>query len=153
MRACHQAAKKCLGDLSDAEAQERLGATPSPIIWHLGHLVIINAYFAWEAGVAVPAALPARYSTLFGAERDAATTYPPLDEVASLLDATYEALDQAVLEADLEGPCAGSTQQWKTIGDMVVFANNQRWYHVGGITAVRALMGKPSLSGIDPVPE
>src|SRR5262245_32672388 len=48
--ATHQILVRSVGDVSAAESRQMPIATLSPVIWHLGHLVVIDGYIARKAG-------------------------------------------------------------------------------------------------------
>jgi DinB superfamily len=100
----HQIVKRCLGDLSEAEAGRLPAANLSPVVWQIGHLAWANVLFRERAGLASGAALPGRYAELFKTGTGGAAEYPPLHEVVKAFDDTHEALVRAVAEAKLETP-------------------------------------------------
>ena len=144
--ATHQILVRSVGDVSYAESRQMPIATLSPVIWHPGHLVVIDGYIARKAGRRAAAA-PAEYALLFKTGTGGQADYPPLDEIASAFDDTHEALGRALAESKLDAPNEGPGGLWKDVGGMFVFANNHRWYHIGKITSLRALLGKRRLFG------
>ena len=54
---------------------------------------------------------------------------------------------RTVSEARLETPAEGPRGLWKNYSEMFSFANTHRWYHIGKITSLRALLAKPRLFG------
>ena len=154
LRASHQALKACLADLSGDESQRIPSAAQAPpIIWHVGHVAVMNAYIARMAGTAESPVLPTEYAELFKMETGGAADYPPLAAVTRALDKTHEAVERAVAEANLDAPFEGPGERWTTLEGMFVFAHNERWYHIGAITSIRALLGKPSLPDIESIPD
>ena len=121
-------------------------ATLSPVSWHPGHLVVIDGDIARQAG-RWAAAAPAEYALLFKTGTGGQADYPPLDEIASAFDDTHEALGRALAESKLDAPNEGPGGLWKDVTGMFLFANNHRWYHIGKITSLRALLGKRRLFG------
>ncbi|HLN11657.1 MAG TPA: DinB family protein [bacterium] len=140
-----QMIKYSLGDISDQDARRMPNPMLSPIIWQVGHLANVNAAFLARAGVT--AKIPDNYSALFKGGSGGQAAYPPLEEVVRVLDDTHGALMAAVAEADLEAANEGPRGLWKNLGGMFAFVNAHRWYHVGKITSLRALLEKPRLFG------
>jgi uncharacterized damage-inducible protein DinB len=146
----HQIVKHCLGDISEAEAGELPEALLAPVVWQVGHLAISNKAFIERAGGASAPALPERYAALFKTGTGGPADYPPLPEVVRAFDETHEALTRAVAEAKLETPIEvppGRPRVFTNVGEMFSFADAHRWYHIGKITSLRALLGKPRLFG------
>ena len=138
--------KRCLSDISDDESRRMPDATLSPIIWQVGHLAAINSYLVRRVGGAA-AAEPARYRELFKTGTGGSAAYPPLDAIVAACDSTHEALVRALAEANLDAPNESSAGFWKDVGGLFSFANSHRWYHIGKITSLRALLGKGRLFG------
>ena len=154
LRASHQALKACLRDLTGEESHRIPSAAEvPPIIWHAGRVAVMNADVARSAGIAVSPALPPEYRELFKTGTGGATDYPPLAAVTRAVDKTHETLERAVAEATLDAPREVPDGMRLTVEALFVFADDQRWYHIGAITAIRALLGKPSLPGIEPIPD
>jgi DinB family protein len=143
----HQIIKQCLSDVSDDDARRMPNPTLSPIIWQVGHLAVINARFIQGAGAAPPPTLPANYPDLFKTGTGGKAAYPPVDGVVRAFDDTHEALMRVVAEAKLDTPSEGPRGLWKNTAEMFGFSNTHRWYHIGKITTLRALLGKPRLFG------
>ncbi len=76
-----------------------------------------------------------------------AADYPPLSEVVQTLEDTHETLMRTMAEVKLETPVEGPPGSFTNIGEMFSFATVHRWYHIGKITSLRALLGKPRLFG------
>ena len=90
------------------------------------------------------------HHSLFKTGSGGAADYPPLSEVVRAFDETQEALAHAAAEATLETPIevpAGRPRVFTNIAEMFSFADAHRWYHIGKITSLRALLGKPRLFG------
>ena len=138
--------KRCLSDISDDESRRMPDATLSPIIWQVGHLAAINSYLVRRVGGAA-AAEPARYRELFKTGTGGSAAYPPLDAIVAACDSTHEALVRALAEANLDAPNESSAGFWKDVGGLFSFANSHRWYHIGKIMTLRALLGKPRILG------
>jgi hypothetical protein len=141
----HQIIKYTLGEVSDQDARRMPAATLSPIIWQVGHLALTNGSFAKRAGVTVP--VPENYAALFKGGSGGEAAYPPLEEVVRVFDDTHRGLVSAVAGADLDAADDAPRGLWKNLGGMFAFANAHRWYHVGKIASLRALLGKPRLFG------
>lgn len=141
-----QMLKRCLGDITEADAGTLPQGTLAPIVWQVGHLAIADKVFIERAGFTPGGELPERYATLFKTGTGGAADYPPLSEVVRAFDGTHEALTRAVTEAKLETPLevpAGRPRVFTNIGEMFSFADAHRWYHIGKISTLRALLGKP----------
>ena len=143
----HQTVKRTVNDIADGEASRLSTAALAPVVWQVGHLAVANTNFLQRAGISSTAALPERYSTLFKTGTGGAADYPSLTEVVKAFDETHEALMRAVSEANLETSTEGPGGLWKNFGQMFAFADAHRWYHIGKITSLRALLGKPRLFG------
>lgn len=146
----HQIRKHSVGDIAPAEANTLPEAILAPIVWQVGHLAFSNTNFIQRAGATPAVELPERYATLFKTGTGGAADYPPLSEVVKSFDDTHEALVRAVAEAALETPVevpAGRPRVFTNLGEMFSFADAHRWYHIGKITSLRALLGKPRLFG------
>jgi hypothetical protein len=94
---------------------------------------------------------PARYVDLFKAGTGGEAAYPPLEEVLAYAVTAHEALFAAAWEADYTKPAESERGNFHTVGQMLIFANQHRGYHVGKMTTLRALLGKPILFGPTPV--
>ena len=145
-----QILKASVGDIGGAEAIALPEAKLAPIVWQVGHLAVSNASFIQRAGAAPSPELPERYSALFKTGTGGAADYPALSEVVKSFEETHEALVRAVTEANLDTPIevpAGRPRVFTNVGEMFSFADAHRWYHIGKITSLRALLGKPRLFG------
>jgi uncharacterized damage-inducible protein DinB len=146
----HQILKHSVGDIAEAEAGKLPETILAPIVWQVGHLAFSNGAFIERAGVTPAAALPEPYAALFKTGTGGVADYPPLSEVVRAFDETHEALVRVVTEAKLETPIdvpPGRPRVFTNIGEMFLFADAHRWYHIGKITSLRALLGKPRLFG------
>lgn len=143
----HQIVKHCLGDITEGEAARLPAPILSPVIWQVGHLAWINSMFVQRAGVTSGTTLPERYPDLFKTGTGGAANYPSLSEVVKAFDDTHEALMRTVAEAKLETPDEGPRGLWKNYNEMFSLASTHRWYHIGKINSLRALLGKPRLFG------
>ena len=142
-----QILKRCLGDVTEAEASTLPEGILAPVVWQVGHLAFVDKHFIERAGATTATKLPERYATLFKTGTGGAADYPPLSEALRAFDDTHEALVRVVAEADLEAPNEGTGRIWNNIGEMFSFADVHRWYHIGKINTLRALLGKPRLFG------
>lgn len=133
---------RCIEDVTEDEAR----ATPqalSPLIWQLGHLVVSDAGYLRRAGGAVE--LPAVYGTLFPTGSGGRAEYPSIAEVRGHFEAIQNALVDAARTTDLSRPVEG--RSYHTAGEVLIFTGYHRGYHVGKMTTLRALLGKPRLFG------
>lgn len=133
---------RCVDDVSEDEAR----AVPkglSPVVWQLGHLVVIDGGYLQRAGGAVE--IPATYAGLFGTGTGGAAAYPPLREARGYFEAIQRALVEAARTTDLQRPVEG--RSYRTAGEVLVFTGYHRGYHVGKMTTLRALLHKPRLFG------
>jgi hypothetical protein len=143
----HQTVKVCLNDLAEGEAGRLPNALLSPVVWQVGHLAFTNTSFINRAGLTSATTLPESYAALFKTGTGGAADYPSLSEVAKAFDETHEALMRVVAEAKLETPIEGPRGLFHNVGEMFSFADAHRWYHIGKITSLRALLAKPRLFG------
>jgi len=145
--ASHQVVKQMLSEISDEEARRMPNTTLSPIIWQVGHLAVANTNFIQRVGVTSATTLPERYPALFKTGTGGAADYPPLGEVVRAFEDTHEALMRVAAEANLDAPNDGPRGFWNNVAGAFAFADVHRWYHIGKITSLRALLGKPRLFG------
>lgn len=134
--------QRCVEDISETEA----GGTPNnltPIIWQLGHLALTDGGFLRLAGGTSPA--PDSFKVLFKTGSGGPADYPPLAEVRPVFEAAQRKLQELAQSADLIQPV--ESRNFATIGEMLVFAAYHRGYHIGKMTTLRALLGKPRLFG------
>ncbi|HEV2284160.1 MAG TPA: DinB family protein [bacterium] len=142
----HRLLKHTLNDITDEDAQRIPSAAVSPIIWHVGHVALVNFSFAGGRD-AVRAKLPETYPGLFATGTGGKADYPVFGTVVKALDDSGAALAATVADADLSTPAEGPFDAWHNHAEMFAFSNNHRWYHIGKITTLRALLGKPRLFG------
>ena len=142
----HRLLKHTLNDIADEDAQRIPSPAVSPIVWHVGHVALINFSFAGGRD-AVRAKLPETYPGLFATGTGGKADYPAFGAVMEALDDSDAALAATIAEADLATPAEGPFEAWTNHGEMFAFSNNHRWYHIGKITTLRALLGKPRLFG------
>ena len=145
--ASHQIVKQTLSEISDEEARRMPNATLAPIIWQVGHLATANCNFMQRVGATSATTLPEHYLALFKSGTGGAADYPPLSEVVKAFDDTHEALMRVAAEADLDASNEGPRGLWNNVAGAFAFSNVHRWYHIGKITSLRALLGKPRLFG------
>lgn len=135
-------AVRCVEDVTDEEARvRRHGLTP--VIWQLGHIVTADAGYLRRVGGVVE--LPAVYREIFPTGTGGDASYPPLDEVRRYFEQVQRELLQAAQTADLSHPVDG--QSYRTAGEVLLFTTYHRGYHIGKMTTLRALSGKPRLFG------
>jgi len=137
----HQFLKRCLAGVSDEDARRMPSPPLSPIVWQVGHVALVDAYFAGRRGAG--AGVPERFNALFKTGTGGQADYPAFDTVVDALDRSHEALMSAAAEADLGTPSEGPLGAWKNFAEMFAFSSTHRWYHIGKITTLRALLGKP----------
>lgn len=133
---------RCLEEINDEEAR-RVPSGLTPLIWQVGHIATSDFGFAARAGG--PSKAPAGYDALFGRGTGGEAAYPPLAEVVGTLTRAQEALEAVARTADLGATV--ETPNYATIGQMLTFVAYHRGYHVGKMTTLRALLGKPRLFG------
>ncbi len=133
---------RCLEDLSEEEAR-RVVQGLSPVVWQVGHLAQADGVLLRRAGA--PAPVPEAYAALFGPGTGGQADYPPLSQVRGVFEATHEALLQLLAAAALDQPVDAS--HYRCVGEMLAFSAYHRGYHIGKITTLRALLGKPRLFG------
>ena len=69
--------------------------------------------------------------------------YPPLTAVAKAFDGTHTALLRLAETARLDTRLETSGAPFSTIAELLAFACTHRWYHMGKIASLRALLDKP----------
>ena len=134
----------CVADVTDEEAGRVQAGLLAPIVWQLGHVALVDAGFAQKAGGTC--AIPPRFIDLFRAGSGGTGDYPPLADVWAAFDAAHEALVGVARTVDGAVPLDGAGR-YHNIGEMLIFCTYHRGYHVGKITTLRALLGKPRLFG------
>lgn len=122
------------------------GTKTNPIAWQLGHLACVEddvfRLFAGEAGV-VPEQVRAVCASGCSAPT-AATEYPPLRELWSLLDQTHARLTSLVEDADAEDLDRAPLQEnrfFQSLGQAIYEAALHETYHVGEIATLRKALG------------
>lgn len=133
---------RCVEDTTDEEAW----AAPhglTPMIWQFGHLAFMDAGYLRRAGGS--ADVPETYEALFATGTGGAKEYPPLAEIRGFYDGIQRGLLESALEVDLDRPVDG--RSYRTAGEVLTFVAYHRGYHIGKMTTLRALLGKPRLFG------
>ncbi len=133
---------RCIEDVSNDEAR-RTPNDLSPLIWQLGHLAQSDGGFLQRGGMVSPA--PASFSALFKTGSGGPAAYPSLVDVKATFEAAQRELEKLAGTADLTQRV--DARNYATLGEMLVFAAYHRGYHVGKMTTLRALLGKPRLFG------
>src|SRR5437867_3693457 len=133
---------RCVEDVSEAEAGQ-MPNNLSPIIWQVGHLALSDGGFLRLADVASPA--PDSFKMLVKTGSGGPADYPPLADVRPVFEAAQSELERLAQSADLSQRV--ESRNYATIGEMLVFAAYHRGYHIGKMTTLRALLGKPRLFG------
>jgi uncharacterized damage-inducible protein DinB len=142
LKVTHARLQRCLEDLSDDEARTS-PAGLSPIIWQAGH--VATSDFAFARRVDGRTEAPAGYADLFQMGTGGEAAYPPLADVRREVDRAQQLLEALAGAVPLEMPVDG--RNYRTAGEMLVFAIYHRGYHVGKATTLRALLKKPRLFG------
>lgn len=135
-------ATRCVEELSEDDARARPSGL-TPIIWQLGHLVVSDSGYLGRAGGS--SEIPEGYGPLFGTGTGGATNYPDLAEVRWYFEAIQRGLLDAARSTDLSKPVEG--RSYRTAGEVLTFTAYHRGYHIGKMTTLRALLGKPRLFG------
>ena len=129
-------------DVSDVEATQ----TPhnlSPLVWQLGHTALTDGGFLRLTGAISPA--PESFKGLFRTGSGGPADYPSLVEVKTVAEAAQRELMQLVRSGELSQRV--ESRSFASVGEMLIFAAYHRGYHVGKMTTLRALLGKPRLFG------
>jgi DinB superfamily len=142
----HGILKHTLSDMSEDDAQRIPQLGLSPVVWQVGHLAYVN-YTLALGPEAARTRVPERHPALFATGTGGKAGYPAFGTILATLEDSHAALRAAVAEADLTTPNEGPFGAWHNFAEMYAFANNHYWYHIGKITTLRALLGKPRLFG------
>lgn len=140
----HERLRRCVADVADEEASRVQAGLLAPIVWQLGHVALVDTGFAQNAGGTCT--IPPQFVGLFRAGSGGTADYPPLADVWAAFDAAHEALLGVARTVDGAVPVDGSGR-YHNVGEMLIFCTYHRGYHVGKITTLRALLGKPRLFG------
>ena len=133
---------RCVEDLSEDDARQRPSGL-TPVIWQLGHLVVSDSGYLSRAGGSTE--IPEGYGSLFKTGTGSAADYPTLAEVRRYFETIQRGLLDAARSTDLSKPVEG--RSYRTAGEVLTFTAYHRGYHVGKMTTLRALLGKPRLFG------
>lgn len=143
----HQVVRRSLGEVSDDEAHRVLDDSLAPITWQVGHLAWADLYLLKAAGASPSVTLPDSFVELFKTGTGGRAAYPPLETVQRTFDEAHSAVMKAAADLDPDSPRESSHGLWKNSGGVLLFLNNHRWYHVGKMTSLRAMLGKPRVFG------
>ncbi|MBO8141925.1 MAG: DinB family protein [Firmicutes bacterium] len=130
-----------LQDVTPEEAVKRPSGL-APVVWQLGHLAVADGAIA-QALSGDDGLVPDRYKGLFARGTAGDGPFPPLAEVKDVF-ARIQARLLELAGGDLERPVDGG-RLYATAGQALLFANRHRWYHIGKIMTLRALLDKPRL--------
>jgi len=134
----HGRLREAVNGVSEADARRLMAGKLTPIVWQLGHIALVDGNYVRYAGGDSP--VPARYTDLFkqgsGGEQD----YPPLSEVWNVFDSTHRALTDRAGGTNYQAPV--DALSYKTVGEMLMYSNYHRGYHIGKIMTLRSLLGK-----------
>lgn len=133
---------RCLEDISEEEARRVIGGL-SPVVWQVGHLAHADGVLLHRVGLAPP--VPEGYAALFSPGTGKGTDYPPLGEVRAVFEAAHRGLLHLLVSVPLDRPVDAS--HYRNVGEMLAFSAYHRGYHIGKMTTLRALLGKPRLFG------
>ena len=139
--------RRSLGEISDDEAHRVLDDSLAPMTWQVGHLAWADLYLLKAAGASPSVTLPDSFVELFKTGTGGRAAYPPLETVQRAFDDAHGAVMKAAADLDPDSPRESSHGLWKTSGGVLLFLNNHRWYHVGKMTSLRAMLGKPRVFG------
>src|SRR5262245_24458536 len=144
--------KNLLADLSDADLLDRPAPAANHIAWQLGHLIAAEARLVSMITGNPPAELPAGF-----AEKHAKEAAPVNEPAAFQTKAAYLELFDRVREstlttldaypdADLDKPNTGRLGKFfPTMGAMWMLAATHPTQHMGQVSVVRRMLGKPIL--------
>ncbi len=143
LTATHTRIHRCLEEITEEEARRPPLAGLSPVVWQVGHLAWADFGLARRADGRTE--MPQGYEALFKTGTGGEAAYPSLEEVAAALDRAHKALEETARTADFATPL--ETRNYRTVGEMLIFACYHRGYHIGKMTTLRALLKKPRLFG------
>jgi len=138
-------------DLSARRLLETLdGVTPAeaaarpdgliPAIWHVGHVGVHHSYILRHVGYGPD--IPEGWEEIFRKGSDGSGPYPRLDEVTAWFQSVREQIVRLAGEEERYSvPMEGAA--WSTVGEALIWAHNHCGYHVGKVSTLRALLGKP----------
>ncbi|HVH31711.1 MAG TPA: DinB family protein [bacterium] len=133
---------RAVEDVSDVEARQ-IRHDLSPLIWQLGHIALSDGGFLRLAGGMSPA--PETFKGFFRTGSGGPADYPSLAEVRTIADAAQRDLMQVARLGELSQRV--ESRNYSTVGEMLIYAAYHRGYHVGKMTTLRALLGKPRMFG------
>ncbi len=134
---------RALTDITEEDARARPQGLTS-IVWQVGHIALVDARALLRSGVAVE--VPPAFEPLFTTGSGGDADYPPLASVLPVLDGVNDRLRQLAQAGDLTRTVEG-THSYATTGEALLFLVYHRGYHIGKITTLRALLGKPRVFG------
>ena len=129
-------------DVSDVEARQ-VPHNLSPLIWQLGHVALTDGGFLRLSGGISPA--PESFKGFFRTGSGGPADYPSLTDVKTVAEAVQRDLMELARSGDLSQHV--ESRNFATAGEMLIFVAYHRGYHVGKMTTLRALLGKPRLFG------
>jgi len=135
--------RRCADDLTDEEARRVLAGTLLPVTWQIGHLAVVDTSFVNRAGGRHEC--PGGYTEMFRPGSVGTAQYPPFPDVWAAFETAHQALLRTAGGADLDAAAESSAGTYTNVGEMLIFACVHRGYHIGKITSLRALLGKPVL--------
>ncbi|WP_324668901.1 DinB family protein [Geochorda subterranea] len=127
--------------------EEELRARPhglAPVLWQIGHVAVIDARLARQAGQ--PLDVPEGWEALFAMGASGEGHLPAREAVVGLLREANDGLVR-LSRADLARPIERSPGGTEPLGYELAFRLFHRGYHAGKIMTLRALLGKPRLLG------
>ncbi|OUN01717.1 MAG: hypothetical protein BAA04_12740 [Firmicutes bacterium ZCTH02-B6] len=134
--------RQSLRDVSEEDATARPQGLV-PIVWHVGHMAYYDAWLVQDvAGGEL--LVPAGYRELFRQGSTGDGPLPPLQEVYDAFCRANEGMIRLAETADLDKAADGGNE-YGTVGGALTFMNLHRGYHIGKISTLRALLGKPML--------
>jgi len=141
--ATHEFLQRCVADLTDEEGGRVIAGRLTPAVWQIGHLALVDADYVQRGGGTH--VLPVTYHDLFHRGGEVRGAYPPLRDVWTTFEGVHRALVEVAGKADYTGPTEG--RAYATVGEMLIQACVHRGYHVGKLTTLRTLLGKPRMFG------
>jgi hypothetical protein len=136
--------KTWAGGFTQEHASDSGGTKTNPIAWQLGHLACVEddvfRLFTGERGI-VPDDVRAVCASGCPTPT-AATRYPPVSELWSLLDRTHGRLTELIEDADdFDSPPLEENRFFHSLGQAVYEAALHENYHVGEIATLRKALG------------
>ena len=142
LTATHARVLRSVEDVSDVEARQ-IPQNLSPLVWQLGHVALSDGGFLRLTGGI--SAAPDSFKGFFRTGSGGAADYPSLADVKTVAEAVQRDLMQLAQLGELSQRV--ESRNFTTVGEMLIFAGYHRGYHVGKMTTLRALLGKPRLFG------